>query len=299
MKKVLDPQSNFLAIDREFSSFENSSIVVLPAPYEHTVSYGGGASRGPNAILKASHYVELFDEETKREIYRERGIATLFPLDFRKKKNASAVEHVHNEVSQLLEAGKFVVTLGGEHTISAGIIAAFAKKYPDLSVLQVDAHSDLRAEYQGNKFSHACVMGRVCEFLDPRRIVQVGIRAQCREEAEFIRDHGITTLYAHEIRSGAYTRFLKYWDDLVVEHLTEHVYITFDVDGFDPSIMPSTGTPEPNGLYWNETMQCLRKVGREKTIVGFDVVELAPIKGLHHPDLTAAKLISKLLNYAF
>ena len=141
-------------------------------------------------------------------------------------------------------------------------------------------------------------MARVCEFLDPNRLVQVGIRAQCKEEAEFIRDRNVHTFYAHDIRRGNYTKILKYWDDFVVEKLTENVYISFDVDAFDPSIMPATGTPEPNGLFWDEVMQCLHKVARKRHIVGFDVVELAPIKSLPHADVTAAKLISKILNYS-
>lgn len=298
MRKVLDQRSNFLAIESEYSSFDTSKAIILPAPYEHTVSYGGGTKNGPAAIIKASQYVEMFDEETKREIHKERGVATLPPILFGKKKDAQALQLIHDAVADLLAADKFVVTLGGEHTISSATIAAHAEKYKDLSVLQFDAHSDLREEYQGSKFSHACVMARVCEFIDPKRVVQVGIRAQCKEEAEFIRDRGVNTFYAHEIREGKFTRFLKYWDDLVVERLTDHVYITFDVDGFDPSIMPATGTPEPNGLFWAEVMQCLKKVGKSRTIVGCDVVELAPIKGLHHPDLTTAKLVSKLLNYA-
>jgi len=298
MARTLDSKSNFLGIEKEFSSFEKSKIVILPAPYESTVSYGGGTKKGPAAILQASHYVEFFDEETKREIHRERGIATMAPLDFSKKKDAAAVQFLHSAVLELLSEDKFVVTLGGEHTISSAPIAAYAKKYQDLSVLQFDAHSDLRPEYMGNKYSHASVMARVCEFLDPKRLVQVGIRAQAKEEAVFIRENGVKTYYAHEIRSGKYTRLLRYWDDAVVENLTDHVYVTFDVDGFDPSIMPATGTPEPNGLFWAEVMQCLRKVCQRRKIVGFDVVELAPIRGLHHPDLTTAKLVSKILNYA-
>jgi len=298
MPRILNIKSNFLGIAAEHSAFESSKIVVLPAPYEATVSYGSGTRNGPAAILKASHQVEFFDEETKREIHLEHGIATLPPVNFGKKKDAEALQVLFDAASSLLELQKFVVTLGGEHTISAAPIAAFAKKYPDLSVLQFDAHSDLRPEYQGNKYSHASVMARVCEFLDPRRIVQVGIRAQCREEAEFIRDHGVNTFYAHEIRSGRHTRLLKYWDDAVAEALTDTVYVTFDVDGFDPSLMPATGTPEPNGLFWAEVMQCLRKVSEKRRIVGFDVVELAPIKGLHHPDLATAKLVLKMLNYA-
>lgn len=298
MFTTLGIKSNFLAIENQYSSFESSKIIILPAPYEHTVSYGGGTKHGPQAILTASQYVELYDEETGREIYREHGIATLNPLQFGKKKDAAALQIIFDTVDALVQQGKFVVTLGGEHTISSATIAAHAKKYPNLSVLQFDAHSDLRAEYQGNKFSHASVMARVCEFLDPKRLVQVGIRAQCKEEAEYIRDHGVNTFYAHEIRQGKYTKVFKEWDDVVVDRLTDQVYISFDVDGFDPSLMPATGTPEPNGLFWDEVMRCLKKVGKNKRIVGFDVVELAPIKGLHHPDLTTAKLVSKILNYA-
>jgi len=298
MNKVLDFKNNFLGIEKQYSSLETSKIVILPVPYEHTVSYGGGTKKGPGAILKASPYVEFFDEETKREIYSEHGIATLPPLTLAKKKDEAALQIIYDAVTSLLERQKFVVTLGGEHTISSAVIAAHAKMYPQLSVLHFDAHSDLRSEYHGNKYSHASVMARVCEFLDPNRLVQVGIRAQCKEEAEFIRDNNVHTFYAHEIRRGTYTKVLIYWDDFVIEALSQDVYITFDVDVFEPAVMPATGTPEPNGLYWDEILQCLRKVSRKRRIIGFDVVELAPIRSLHHPDVTAAKLISKILNYA-
>lgn len=298
MQKTLDSKSNFLGLPKEHSSFETSRIALLPVPYEHTISYRGGTKAGPAAILEASHFVETFDEETKRDISQEHGIATLPPLDFGKKRDAAAMQLLHDVIEGLSGQEKFVVTLGGEHSVSAPAIAAYAKRYTDLSVLQFDAHSDLRSEYQGTKYSHASVMARVCEFLDPGRIVQVGVRAQSREEAEYARDNGVNIFYAHEIREGKYTRVLKYWDDAVVEKLTDHVYVTFDVDGFDPSVMPATGTPEPNGLFWAEVMQCIRKVGRRHRIVSFDVVELAPIKGLHHPELTAAKLVSKILNYS-
>ncbi|MBI2619319.1 MAG: arginase family protein, partial [Ignavibacteriales bacterium] len=157
MLKTLPTKSNFLGLGKEHSSFNNSKVVILPAPYEQTVSYGGGTKAGPAAILKASHYVEFFDEETKREIFAEHGIATLVPLHFAKKKDAVAIQFLHDTVLSLLDKGKFVVTLGGEHTISAGPIAAHLKKNPNLSVLQFDAHSDLRAEYQGNPHSHASV----------------------------------------------------------------------------------------------------------------------------------------------
>ena len=298
MVKVLDIKRNFLGIEKQYSTFETSKVVVLPIPYERTVSYGGGTKKGPEAILAASHFVEFFDEETKREFYKEHGIATLPPLSLEKKKDEAALQHIYDTVLRLVEKQKFVVSLGGEHTISSAIIAAHAKLFPNLSVLHFDAHSDLRAEYKGNKYSHASVMARVCEFLDPNRLVQVGIRAQCKEEAEFIRDNGIHTFYAHEIRRGTYTKVLKYWDDFVTESLTDNVYISFDVDVFEPAVLPATGTPEPNGLYWDELTQCLRKVARKKKIIGLDVVELSPIKSLPHADVTTAKLVSKILNYA-
>jgi len=297
MVKTLGIESNFLGIEHEHSSFESSKIVVLPVPYERTVSYGSGTKHGPKAILDASHYVEFYDEETQREVYKQLGIATLMPLKLAKKNEKEALETIYQATLSLLNEQKFIVALGGEHTISQATIAAHAERYSDLSVLQIDAHSDLRTEYEGNKFSHASVMARVCEFLDPRNIVQVGIRAQCIEEADFIKANGITTLYAHEIRRGKHTKVLKHWEDIAAEKLTSHVYVTFDVDGFDPSIMPATGTPEPNGLFWHETMSLLRKIGRKRSVVGCDVVELAPIKELHHPDLTAAKLVSKMMNY--
>ena len=196
-------------------------------------------------------------------------------------------------LKKLLADGKFVAVLGGEHTISQAPIKAHLEMYPDLSVVHFDAHADLRQSYEGTKFSHACVMARVCEFMDPARIVQVGIRALSPEEAEFIKTSGITTLYAHLIRS------MGDWIPAALPKLTDHVYVTFDVDGLDPSIMPSTGTPEPNGLFWAETMKVLRLIGEQKTIVGFDVVEFAPNKTVQHPDYTAAKLTYKLMNYAW
>jgi agmatinase len=293
--KALGIHSNFLAIDKSISSFDKSRIVVLPAPYEHTVSYGGGTRRGPAGIITASHYVEFYDDELRRELCNDVGIATLPPLRFGKAIHGRAMDMLRSTVKDLLAREKFVVTLGGEHTISQGAIKAHQEIYPDLSVIQFDAHSDLRESYQGSPYSHASVMARVCEFVNPHNMVQVGIRAQCIEEAEFIRAKGVNTFYAHYIRSAAGAR----WQDEVLQKLSDNVYVTFDVDGFDPAIMPSTGTPEPNGLFWAETMQLLRRIGEEKRIVGCDIVELAPVKSVTHPDLTAAKLTYKLMNYAF
>ena len=290
---MLGPSANFLAIGKELSSLAASQILVLQAPYEHTVSYGTGTRRGPHAIIEASHFVEFYDEELDRELCNDVGIATLPPLRFDALADEHALSLLQQTVHDLIARKKFVVTLGGEHTISLATIEAHLEEYPDLAVLQFDAHSDLRDTYQRSRYSHACVMARVSEVIDPRRIVQVGIRAQSVEEAIFIRQRGIHALYAHHIRGGVRLA------EAVLPHLTDHVYITFDVDAFDPSLMPSTGTPEPNGLYWQETMELLRAVGEHTTIVGCDVVEFAPLKGLIHPNLTAAKLTYKLMNYAF
>jgi agmatinase len=289
----LGKKENFLGLESRISSYGSSTIVVLPVPYEHTVSYGGGTGRGPRAILDASRYVEFYDEELETELCTRVGIATLPPLALGKSTDANAIAKIHAAVERLLDDGKFVAVLGGEHTISQAPIRAHLARYPDLSVLQFDAHADLRQEYEGTPYSHACVMARVCEFLDPARVVQVGIRALSPDEAQFIRTSGITTFYAHQLRAT------DDWIPAVLPRLSKHVYVTFDVDAFDPPLMPSTGTPEPNGLHWVETMRLLRLLGEQKTIVGFDVVEFAPHRGVPHPDYTAAKLTYKLMNYAF
>ena len=193
--------------------------------------------------------------------------------------------------------GKFGVTLGGEHTISTAPISAHYRAYPMMSVLHFDAHSDLRHEYHGSPWSHASFMARVCEFFPTDRITQVGIRALCVEEAQFIRDNTINTFYASAIRTGLHG---SNWQQKVVETLAQDVYITFDVDHLDPSIMPSTGTPEPDGFLYSETLDVIRAVvASGRRIVGFDVVELAPVKGVTHPDMTAARLVYKILNLAF
>jgi len=307
--KTLGTDKNFLGIEPRYSSFSSSKIVILPVPYECTTSYKAGTRLGPGAILEASHYVEFYDEEMNCELHAELGIATLEPLEFAGKKRGPlvyerALKLIYDLVRELIAERKFIATLGGEHTISIAPIRAHEEKYRDaeggFSVLHFDAHSDLRQSYEGTRYSHASFMARVCEFLDPRKIVQVGIRALSKEEAEFIQASGIHAFYAYGIRDGKYSSlFSKSWEDHLTEKLSRNVYITFDVDCFDPSIMPATGTPEPNGLHWDEVMRLLRKVGEQKNIVGFDVVEFAPIKGLHHADLTAAKLVYKLLNYSF
>jgi agmatinase len=226
----------------------------------------------------------------------DKGIATIEPIDFGTATDASALDLIEEQVRSLLAREKFVVTLGGEHTISAAPIRAHLERYPELSVLQIDAHSDLRDEYEGTRFSHASVMSRVLEHLPPARLVQVGIRAQCREEYERIAREGINTFFGYEIRQGVYGQS---WKERVLDALGPEVYITFDIDGLDPSIMPSTGTPEPGGLLWDETIQLMKMIGKHRRIVGFDLVELAPVPDLSWPDFLAAKLVGKMLNAAF
>jgi agmatinase len=295
--QTLGPKKNFLAIDEEHSSLESSAIAIVSAPYEHTVSYGGGAKHGPKGILNASAYVEFYDDETDRELCFDKGVATLKPLSFGKSVDKAALTIIEEHVDALLEMDKFVVTLGGEHTISTAPIAAHYRKYPKMSILHFDAHSDLRQEYQGSIWSHASFMARVAEFFPTKCITQVGIRAQCKEESEFIRSKKINTFYASAIRRGLHG---ANWQKTVVETLAKDVYITFDVDVFDPAIMPSTGTPEPDGLYYSETIDVIRQViASGRRIVGLDVVELAPVKDVAHPDLTTARLIYKILNLAF
>lgn len=292
--KYLGIKKNFLAIDEKYSNYNDSLITVLPVPYEQTTSYGKGTSKGPKAILEASHYVEFFDEELDRELCFEKGkgICALFPPEFKNKKGRKALDLIYRKVKQLIEDKKFVVTLGGEHSISTAPIRAHFNSYKDLSILHFDAHSDLRQEYEDSKYSHASFAARVAEFTTS--ITQVGIRAQCKDEYDFIKEKKINTFYAFEIRNG---RYGNDWQVKVIDTLKENVYITFDVDYFDPSIMPSTGTPEPNGFFWDETMKLLKMLGEKKNVVGFDVVELSPRKDFPYPDFLTAKLIYKMLNY--
>ncbi len=293
---ILPEKSNFLMIPKEISSLEKSQAVILSAPYEASVSYGKGTKKGPKTIINSSHFVEFYDDEFDNELCFEKGIATVKELDFGKLKNKAAMDFLYNKVKTVLNLKKFCVLLGGEHSISLAPIKAHHEVYENLSVLHFDAHSDLREKYHNNPYSHASVMARVCEFMDPKKIVQVGIRAQCVEESRFIKENKVNTFYATAIRTGKHG---KNWQKEIAKKLTSNVYVTFDVDYFDPAIMPSTGTPEPNGFLWDETMQIFREMKKlGKNIVGFDVVELAPVKNVPHPDYLAAKLTYKLLNYA-
>ncbi len=295
--KVLGKRDNFLAIEKAHSQYKDAAIAIVSAPLEATVSYGGGTMYGPAEIIKASAYVEFYDDEFNRELCFEKGIATIEPLSLRKMSGEKAVLAIEKQVQTVLADGKFCITLGGEHTLSTAPIRAHFERYPSMSILHFDAHSDLRQSYEGTPWSHACFMARVAEFFPTRNITQVGIRAQCKEEAEFIREKKINTFYASAIRRGLHG---KDWQSSVVKSLSKDVYVTFDVDYFDPAIMPATGTPEPDGFLYSETLDVFRAlISSGRRIVGFDVVELAPMKGLSHPNLTTARLIYKMLNFAF
>jgi agmatinase len=266
-------------------------------PYEFRTTYGKGTAYGPKEILKASAYVEFYDDEFDRELCFEEKIATMPQVNFYGKRDIVAMEYLQKRIAKLLDLGKFVVTLGGEHTISIAPIAAHYKKYPEMSILHFDAHSDLRDSYENSQYSHACFMARVLEFFPGERISQAGIRALCREEIELIREKNINTFFASWIRRGIYS---ENWQKKLVQSLSDEVYITFDVDYFDPSLMPATGTPEPDGFQYNETLEVFREIKRQKKkIIGFDVVELAPLKGLNFPNLLTARLVYKMLNFAF
>ena len=289
--KALDTGSNFLGIDDpELYSYDKAKFVIQSAPYEHTSSYLQGSAKGPEAIISASHFVEFYDEELDQESFRFGGIATLEPLDFTGKVNGAAIELIEKATDKLIADGKFVISLGAEHTVSLGFIKSHSKKYPGLSVLQLDAHSDLRASYHDNIYSHASVMARVHEL--DLNLVQVGIRAQCKEESDLIKSSSnIHTFYAHRIRRD------PDWKKAALAALGEDVYITIDADGFDPSVIPCVGTAEPNGLFWNETIEFLQMVINSKRVVGFDIVEVAPQEGQILSEYTLAKLLYKLIGF--
>lgn len=291
MIKALGTAQNFLGIpEEEFYSYANSHYVIQQVPYEYTSSYLSGSDKGPAAIVRASQYVELYDEELDMETYRKAGIATLKPLDFKGRHDKKAVDYIETETALLLKDKKFVVSLGAEHTVTLGFVKAHQKFFKKFSVLQIDAHSDLREAYHSNPYSHASVMKRIYDLGIP--LVQVGIRAQCIEEAQLIKkSKSIHTYYAHQIRSNSK------WADKVVADLSDNVYITIDADGFDPSIMPAVGTAEPNGLFWSETLNMLQKVASQKNIIGFDIVECAPAKGSILSEFTLAKLAYRLIGY--
>jgi agmatinase len=282
----MDETANFGALPCEYSRLSDAEIVVVPVPFDGTSTWKKGADRGPQAIIDASGNVELYDIETDSQVYL-RGIFTDAPVEAGPSPD-EMVAAVEQRVRRHLQHDKFTVAIGGEHSVSIGAVRAYAGRFPGLSVLQLDAHSDLRAQYEGSANNHACVMARIKEMCP---IVQVGIRSMDVSEKPAVDPDRI--FFAKDIHGRTD------WIDRVVARLTEQVYVTIDLDVFDPSIMPSTGTPEPGGLLWYDVLALLQAVCRHKTLVGFDVVELCPIENSWASDFLAAKLIYQLLSYKF
>lgn len=279
-------EGRFAGLPDPYGNQENARIVILPVAFDETSTYKKGSKKGPEALIEASRNMELYDIETNFEVYKK-GIFTdeVILLDTSEEMLSSTYEKAKKWVHQ----DKFVVTLGGEHTISYASIKAHAEKYGKITVLQFDAHADLQPAYEDNPWSHASVMARVKEIPEVSNLVAVGIRSMSSEEVPFMDQSQV--LFAHSLGEN--------WIDEVLSKLENPVYITFDLDAFDSSLMPSTGTPEPGGLFWNQAMELLKKVFEEKNVIGFDVVELCPNPSNAAPDYLAAKLVYKMLSYKF
>jgi agmatinase len=266
--------------------YAESGIIILPVPYDETSTWIRGADKGPDAILEASVNLEFYDVETASEAHLT-GIHTVEPVT-EKESPEKLVSAVYKRVLSLLNDNKFPVIIGGNHTVPIGAVKAFAEYFDNLTILQLDAHSDLRQEYEGSVFNHACAMARAREFAP---IIQVGIRSMSKDELQYVDKERI--FYSHELY------FDKSLYKKAIDKLTKNVYITIDLDVFDPSLMPSTGTPEPGGPDYYEIMHFLRDVIRERNVVGFDLVELCPSTTNKSPDFIAAKIIYQLLSYRF
>jgi agmatinase len=275
------------------TDYDAAGAVILPVPYERTTSFGRGTAGGPEALLRASYQVETWDDELGFEPC-DQGVATLPPCDPASEDLAQAIAEIESEAGRHLEAGKFLVTLGGEHTVTLGPARAARRGCADggggIGIVQFDAHADLRDTYEGTPYSHACVMRRLVE--DGWPAVAVGIRSLSAPEEQLIAAGKVATIRGAELEGGAEDRFAE-----LVEQLPERIYLTFDVDYFDPSLLPATGTPEPGGGSWYPTLRMLRRLFESKRVVAADVVELAPIAGQPASDFTAAKLVMKLLGY--
>lgn len=283
------PPDNFLGLDAESSGYEQSAALILPIPYEGTVSYGQGTREGPRAIIHASHQVELYDRELDDEPALTYGIHTLPALAPVVSGPADMVAAISACAEQHLRSGKLLVGLGGEHTVSAGMAQAVRAVYGDFVMVQIDAHSDLRDDYEGSPYSHASIARRVFDMGMP--IVQFGIRSICREEIELIRANPeqLHVWFAEDVHAGGHLGALA---DLV---RGKNVFLTIDLDGLDPALVPGTGTPEPGGLSWAQTLDIVRTVVRAGRVVATDCVELAPIAGQHTSDFLAAKLVYKVI----
>ena len=288
--KYLSPKKGFLGIDAEQS--KSPQVIVVPFGLEKTVSYGGGTKNGPKEIIKASHQVELFDEELNKEPYKEIGIKTLKPFSI-KNKIKNALDQLSKINEDILSSEKFPLIFGGEHSITPGSIKPFAKKYDEITLLHFDAHADLRESYQGEKFSHASAIKRCLDYKN-LKVVSFGIRNLSKEEMDFYNDNRdrIEIFWGKDKQSWDLSQLDKFFKN-------KNVYITFDVDGFDASIMPATGTPEPGGMLWEDVLPIIKKVCQISNVVGADINELAPIKNFDSYNFLVAKLAYKIISYSF
>ena len=278
--------NTYAGIPEEFAKIEKSSIVLSTVPYDGTSTWQKGADKGPEAFLKASENMELYDIETDSEVYRN-GIFMADPVTENSSPEAM-VEAVYSLTKKYILRDRFVTTFGGEHSISIGAIRAHNEVFQNLTVLQIDAHADLRKEYEGSNYNHACAL---YEANENTNLIQVGIRSMDVAEKRVMNRANV--FFAHEMAQD------KFWMDVAIELMTDNVYITIDLDGFDPSICPATGTPEPGGLMWYESLEFFKKVFEQKNVVGFDIVELCPNENEKSSDFLAAKLYYKLLSYKF
>ena len=279
-------KKTYAGIPEQNSKIETSKVVLIPVPYDGTSTWQKGADKGPEAFLNASENMELYDIETDTEVYKN-GIYLADAVT----ENASPesmVDAVHQITKSYIKKNKFVTLFGGEHSISIGSIRAFNECFNSLTVVQIDAHADLRKEYEGSKCNHACA---VYEASQNTNLIQVGIRSMDAIEKTVMDTDKV--FFAHEMAQD------DYWMENAIDLMTENVFLTIDLDAFDPSIMPSTGTPEPGGLLWYETLEFLHKIFKEKNVVGFDIVELCPNKDEKSSDFLAAKLYYKMLSYKF
>ena len=288
--KYLSNKNGFLGIDNKFNFKEK--VIVVPFGLEKTVSYGGGTRNGPKEIIKASHQVELYDEELNCEPFKKIGIKTLKP--FKIEKNVKKALSVMSKINQdILEKKLFPMTLGGEHSITPGCIAPFTKKFKNICLLHFDAHADLRDSYNGEKFSHASAIRRCLDYPNVS-VISFGIRNISKEEIPFLKRNSkrIKIFWAKDKSKWDLNKFKR-----LIKN--KNVYITFDVDGLDSGIMPATGTPEPGGLFWDETLSILKIAAKNSNIIGADLNELSPIKGFNSYNFLAAKLVYKILSYKF
>jgi len=282
---TLEPY-NFGGLERQ--NYKSSKVVIIPVPYESTTYYMSGTKEGPWAIINASRHMELYNAEDGRNISKI-GIFTLEELEPSKNSPKETISRIENVITQILNDEKFPLMIGGEHSITLGAASAFKKKYSshNLSVLQLDAHTDLRDEFEGTKFHHATVIRRISQDLK-MPITQVGIRSISEEESEYLKESKKNNIFYDK----------RFSNEEVINTLKENVYLTLDLDVFDPSFMPSVGTPEPGGLGWYEVLDLIKEVAKNRKIVGADVVELSPIPGFVAPDFLAAKLIYKIIGYS-